>query len=90
MLENRFKHHAWFKDKKMTVKEFLDYVLDGGDFGIKTKYKSDSLELFSAGSYDYYLTDNRYSYKLNVYEAEYLSAHSEFFRERLEGLRNAG
>ena len=91
MLNERFKHHAWFKGQKITVKQFLDEVLEhDSDYIIKVQYKSDEGGILFAGSYAYYLTDRRYSYKLNMQEAEYLSAHNEYFRERLEGLRNAG
>lgn len=33
MLEQKFKHKVWFKNTNITIKEFLDYVLDhSGDF----------------------------------------------------------
>jgi hypothetical protein len=82
MLNEKFKHHAWFKDKNMIVKEFLDYVLSNGDFHIKTKTQCND-NLLEQPKIEYYLSDNRYSMKLGYQERNYLAEHSGYFKTRL-------
>ena len=84
MLEHKFKHKAWFKNSNITVKEFLDYVLEhSGDFFIKVKNNLDTDNLFDSPTTTYYLTDNRYSYKLDAEEITYLTDHDDYFRNKL-------
>ena len=91
MLQNKFRHRAWFNGSSMTVKDFLDYVAsrDGYSyFSLRSKFKSKEGSLFD-GDYEIYLTGEGGSYKLDAEDQAYLSEHNEYFRERLEGLRNA-
>jgi hypothetical protein len=84
MLKSRFKHKHWFVGQSMTVEEFLDYVLEkNGDFYIKTKTKPVSDYLLDHPITEYYLSDNRYSYKLDDEDCIYLSMHSEYFNSKL-------
>lgn len=92
MLQNKFKHRAWFKGEHLTVKDFLDYVVsrDGCSyFSVRSKFKSESGSLFD-GDYEIYLTGEGGRYKLDTEDQAYLAEHNEYFRKRLEGLRNAG
>lgn len=84
MLEQKFKHKSWFKDSNITVKDFLDYVLQhSGDFFIKVKNTLKTDNLFDIPLATYYLTDNRYSYKLNIEECKYLSDNNNYFKSKL-------
>jgi hypothetical protein len=83
MLNKQFHHAKWFKGNRMTVKEFLDYILSvSGDFHIKKKFVSIDNSLFD-GHYDYYLTDGNSSYKLDKEDCLYLSSNNEYFKEKL-------
>ena len=84
MLKKPFKHHAWFKGKTMTVKEFLDYVLShSGDFTVVSKASLRSNNLFDDTISEYRLTDGRYSMRLDYQERSYLAEHSEYFASKL-------
>jgi hypothetical protein len=83
MLNKQFHHAKWFKGNRMTVKEFLDYILSvRGNFHIKKKFKSIDNSLF-VGYYDYYLTDGNSSYKLDKEDCAYLAAHNNYFKSKL-------
>lgn len=83
MLNDQFKHRAWFIGETMTVKQFLDYVLSNGDFTITTKSKADSNDLLSEPVTTYYLSDRRYSMKLDYQERNYLASKDEYFKSKL-------
>lgn len=84
MLKKRFKHHAWFKEKEMTVKQFLDYVLSNhSDFAICEKRKLMGNDLLAEPVTEYFLTDGRYKMKLGYQERNYLASKSEYFKNRL-------
>ena len=84
MLSKQFKHNHWFKGDEMTVKQFLDYVLEhNGDFIIKTKQTLKSDNLFDDPITEYYLSDRRYSMKLDYQERNYLALHDDYFKSKL-------
>lgn len=84
MLDNKFKHHAFFKGKDMTVKQFLDYVVhNSGDWIIEVRQTMNEVELFSDYSPSYYLSDGRYGYKLGYQERNYLALSNDYFESKL-------
>jgi hypothetical protein len=84
MLNKKFNHRKWFRGSTMTVKEFLDYVLTAsGDFYIKTKLKLIDNSLFD-GTYEYFLTSEGGSFKLDKEDCIYLANNNEYFKERLK------
>ena len=84
MLDKNFKHPAWFNGERMTVKQFLDYVLShSGDFIIKEKSKATASDLLADPEKEYYLSDRRYSMKLGYQERNYLAENDEYFRSKL-------
>lgn len=88
MLDKKFKNSMYFKGANMTVKQFLDYVINHpGDWYIKSKPIS-SDELFSIPKYTYYLScyDNgrtRGQYKLDNEDMAYLAEHNNYFKSKL-------
>lgn len=89
MLNRKFRNSTYFIDRDMTIKQFLDYVLNCyGDWTIIKKPIIATDKLFELPDYEYYLTcydgsRTRGRYKLGEEERAYLSEHSEFFKERL-------
>ncbi len=51
-------------------------------FFIKVKSTLKTDNLFDAPMNTYYLTDNRYSHKLNVEECKYLAEHNDYFKSK--------
>lgn len=85
MLDAQFKHAKWFKGQKMTVKDFLDYVLSvSGDFCIISKYNSDNGILFD-GSCEYFINGEGGKYKIDREDAAYLAEKNTYFKSKLEG-----
>ena len=89
MLEKKFKYSTYFKGENMTVKQFLDFVLEhAGDWYIKSKSKIESDNLFDTPVEQYYLTcsDNgrlRGRYNLDTEDKTYLAEHNEYFKSKL-------
>lgn len=82
MLNNKFHHHAWFKGEKITVKEFLDYVLShSDDFTIRNKINTVGNMLITS-EVSNVLTDGRYTYELSHEESFYLAEKNEYFKRR--------
>lgn len=96
-LNNKFSSPHWFIGEDMTIKEFLDYVLEHeGDFVATTSrvsvpegFNADGetrLLTFYTGCTVPVLSDSRYSRRMTSDEVEYLAAHSEYFAARWGGL----
>jgi len=89
MLEKKFKHTTYFKGADMTVKQFLDYVINHyGEWYIKSKPILETNNLFETPKKEYYLTcsDNgrlRGKYKLDTEDIKYLSEHNDYFKSKL-------
>lgn len=87
-LDEAFQHSTFFKGKKMSKKDFLDYVLAHvGDWWIKGKVNYGATDsLLRIPDYEYFYLQcagSRARYKLSKEECDYLGGHHKYFYDRL-------
>jgi len=80
ILDKKFKHHRWYKNQGLTVKQALEGIAECEDIYFthkRSKIQSDNL--FDKTNYDDVLTDRSSTYRLTNEEKEYYFGRKEFW-----------